>query len=314
MKTKADIGTSVDLTIVSPVYNEEKVISLFLEELKKVLNSCNLEYEVLIIDDGSKDSTAEKVSQFSWRQLRLIRFVSNSGHMAALDAGIRESRGNFVVTLDSDLQHPPELIIEMYNKAINHKLDVIYAVRKTRSEESLVKRLPSQLYYKVMKRVSNIDLIPSAADFRLISSEVVGVIRALPVGKQVFRLLIPSLGFPSGTIPYIASSRAAGESKYTFTKMFKLWTESVVGHSTAPLTFASKIGFVMSAVSLIGLIYVLIAFLSGASVAGWASLLSAVLLLFGIQFIVLGIIGQYIADLVTNQRGVPPYIIRKEPS
>ncbi|MCX6494669.1 MAG: glycosyltransferase family 2 protein [Actinobacteria bacterium] len=302
----------VKLSIVSPVFNEEDVISVFMQALRSLMENSGIEFEVILVDDGSTDLTASAIRSFGWSRVRLLRLVKNSGHMAALDAGIRASRGDFVVTLDADLQHPPELILPMLNLAQSDGLDVVYAVRKTRGEDSFFKRNSAKIYYRMMKTLSKTEVTPSAADFRLISRKVVSVIRELPIGRQVFRILIPSLGFRSGRIEFTAQPRAAGSSKYTLRKMVSLWSASVLSSSTMPLTLATRIGFVISSLSLVGFGYVLFSFLSGRTVEGWASLLSTTLLLFGVQFTILGIVGNYLGVVVEAVRRVPPYILRDE--
>jgi dolichol-phosphate mannosyltransferase len=252
------------------------------------------------------------ISEFDWNAIKTLQFVKNAGHMAALDAGIRHSQGDFVITLDSDLQHPPELIIPMLNLAEKENLDVVYGVRAKRKNDSYFKRNSAKIYYSTMRWLSKTDVTPSAADFRLISKRVVSVIRQLPVGRQVFRMLIPSLGFPSGKMEFEADERAGGESKYTIPKMVSLWSASVVTSSTFPLAMATRIGFIVSILSLLGFGYVLFSYVTGLAVEGWASLLSAVLLLFGTQFIILGLMGNYIAVIVTTLRGIPPYILKED--
>ena len=302
----------VELSIVAPVFNEEEVVSVFLETLKELLQNVDFDFEVILVDDGSTDETATTIRNFGWSSVRLLRFVKNSGHMAALDAGIRASCGDYVVTLDSDLQHPPELVFRMLDLAKSEGLDVVYAVRSSRGEDSFFKRNTARMYYKMMRKLAKNDLTPSAADFRLISRRVVSVIRTLPVGRQVFRLLIPALGFPSGAINFTANARAGGSSKYTLRKMFSLWGSSILSSSTMPLTVATRIGFFISTFSLLGFGYVLVSYLSGNTVEGWASLLSTTLLLFGVQFTILGLMGNYIAILVETARRTPPYILLDE--
>ena len=155
--------------------------------------------------------------------------------MAALDAGYRSSKGDLVITLDADLQHPPALIPKMLDEVENKGVDVVYAVRGKRSEDSIFKRVSAKIFYRVMRSLSEVDLQTSAADFRLVSKRVVDVIRQLPLGRVVFRIFIPSLGFASSTVSYTAAPRFAGESKYNLSKMIRLSTTSLLTSSTKPL-------------------------------------------------------------------------------
>ncbi|MDH6208294.1 glycosyltransferase family 2 protein [Aurantimicrobium minutum] len=304
------IKVQPELSVIVPVFNEEDVLPLFVKRLKLVLDEKFSSYEVIFVDDGSTDRTYEILANLFWPQQTVIRFVHNSGHMSALEAGYRASSGKLVITMDGDLQHPPELIPEMVDVAISNQSDVVYAVRKDRSEEKWLKRFSAQSYYKILKAFSGIEIINSAADFRLISSKVVDVIKRLPKGNLVFRLLIPSLGFPHSEIEYIAEKRLAGETKYTFAKMTQLSVSSLVSYSTKPLTIAIQLGIATTAISFIGFIYAAISFFSGATQTGWASTISTILLLFGVLFIVLGVHGLYIGAILKNTMSRPSYIIR----
>jgi polyisoprenyl-phosphate glycosyltransferase len=300
----------VDVTIVAPLFNEEQSIEEFLKLLRSVLDGMRVSYEVVLVDDGSTDSSLDLLQSLEWSQLRLISFVSNAGHQAALDAGYRSSVGDFVVTMDSDLQHPPEVIPELYKVALDSGVDVVYAVRPKRKEDGIFKRLTARAYYSVMGSLTDIDLQDSAADFRIVSRKVVTILNQLAPGRQVFRLLIPSLGFPSRAISYKASERFAGESKYGFRRMVGLSVDSVIQFSTKPLTLAIQMGVFVSILSLFGFAYVLLTYLSGNALQGWASLISTVLLLFGVLFVLFGIFGLYLATLVRQLQGRPPYIIK----
>ena len=297
------------LSIVVPVYNEAESITEFATQLKSVLDGMALTYEVLFVDDGSDDRSVELIHAAGWREARVISFVLNAGHMAALDAGYRASRGDFVISLDSDLQHPPELIPDLFAEAVGKSVDVVYAARRTRERDSIFKRVTALTYYRGMRGLTGLDLQNSAADFRLISQRVVTVIRSLPVGRQVFRLLIPSLGFTSSTIYYTAAARFAGKSKYTLSKMINLSSESVIGFTTKPLTISIRIGLFVSLLAVIGFVYVIVTYFTGQALEGWASVLSTVLLMFGLLFVVLGVFGMYLATLVNASRARPLYIV-----
>lgn len=288
------------LSVVTPMYNEAEGIEAFLSELRKSLDSMEIEYEVLAVDDGSVDSSSESAEAFDWKQLRILRHPINLGHQAALDTGIRAAKGDWVLTMDSDLQHPPRYIPDFLETAINSQVDVVYGVRPKREEDSLVKRVTAGAYYKLMRGLTDIDIADSAADFRLLSRRAVQAINALPPGPKVFRLLIPSLALPSAKLEFQAEARAFGESKYTLKKMIGLLVSSTVSFSTKPLWISVQLGLVFGLLSLLGIIYTIAMFFSGQTVPGWASTSSAVLLLFSINFFVLGVIGLYLGELIEN--------------
>lgn len=301
--------SSLDLSVVAPVYNESESIEAFCAELREVLDAMGVSYEVLFIDDGSTDDSVAIIRRFAWPQARVISFVSNAGHMAALDAGYRAALGRYVVSLDSDLQHPPGLIPNLFSTAVAGRLDVVYAVRDSRRSDGWFKKVSALAYYRLMRTLTDVDVHDSAADFRLISSRVITVIRSLPAGRQVFRLLIPSLGFPSATVGYLANPRFAGRSKYNFGRMLSLSNESIVGFTTKPLTFSIRLGLLVSGLAVLGFIYVLLAYFSGQALEGWASILATILLMFGILFVTLGVFGLYIGALVSASSGRPRYLI-----
>lgn len=301
-----------ELSIVAPFFNEEEVLDKFARELRGVLESLGITYEVVFVDDGSTDGSIEKLKSLAWAESRVLSLLSNSGHQSALDAGFRSATGNFVISIDCDLQHPTDLIPELYETAKSQSVDVVYAVRTERHKEKLFKRTTAAIYYSVMGRLTDVEVRKSAADFRLISRKVADVLNSLAPGRQVFRLLIPSLGFPSASIPYVAGERFAGSSKYTVRKMVSLSLQSVVQFSTRPLYFAVRVGIVFSLLALLGFLYVVVTFFIGQALPGWASLISTLLILFGLQFVVLGVLGAYLGQVVKLLQDRPAYLLKPE--
>jgi dolichol-phosphate mannosyltransferase len=266
-------------------------------------------YEVIFVDDGSRDASRMLIESLGWAQSRVLSFVANAGHMAALDAGYRESAGDFVVCLDSDLQHPPSLIPTLLETARTEHVDVVYAARARRTTDSWFKRRSALAYYRLMRAITDVELQDSAADYRLISRRVVNIIRSLPQGQQVFRLLVPSLGFPQRTVHYEAAERFAGKSKYTVDRMIGLSVSSVIGFTTKPLTLSIRLGLVVSLLAFAGFVYVIVEFFAGHTVSGWASLLSTVLFVFGVLLVILGVFGFYIGAVVKALQARPVYVI-----
>lgn len=290
------------------MFNEAESLPEFARQLEEVLRTTGRSYEILFVDDGSSDGSAEIVEGLGIASARVIRFIVNAGHMAALDAGYRAARGDYVVTLDSDLQHPPALIPEMLAAAEREGVDVVYAARRARREDSWFKRTSARAYYRVMRALTDLDLQDSAADFRLVSHRVVAVLRSLPRGGQVYRLLIPSLKFSAATVPYEAAPRFAGASKYDLRSMVNLSIESLVGYTTKPLTLSIRLGLAISALAVLGFVYVLATYASGRALEGWASLISTILLMFGLLFVILGVFGLYLGAVLRAVRPRPGYV------
>ena len=301
-----------ELAIVVPVFNESDSLPLFWKSLTAVLDSMDTSHQVIFINDGSTDNSLDVLNSFTGHDIKLVNLVINSGHMAALDAGFRQTNANWVLSMDSDLQHPPEVIPELLKVAKEGKVDVVYAVRSSRTEESFQKRFTASLYYKILRNLSGISIYDNAADFRLFSNRVLLIIQQLEPRSHVFRLLIPKLGFPSATYEYIASSRVAGESKYGFRSMVRLAMGSLVSFSVRPLILSVYLGLIFSLLSVFGLAYSFFMFANGQTVPGWASLTSLLFLLFGILFILLGIIGAYLAEVWKRTSGIPDYFVGGE--
>ena len=299
------------LSVVIPMYNEEDVLPILVERLRAVLDGTGETYEVVAVDDGSTDSTAAQLAgaRRTWPQLRVVRLRRNSGHQAALTAGLHRAFGQYVVSIDADLQDPPEKIPEMLALARGNGLDIVYGVRVDRSSDTLAKRRSAGLYYWMMRRLAGVQLPSNAGDFRLLSRATVDVLRQLPEHQPVYRLLVPWIGFPSGEVAYVRDSRAAGRTKYPFSKMLRLAADSVTNFSAAPLRIATWLGAVSFFFCLIMLAYVVITFILGYTVQGWASVLACVLFLGGVQLLCLGLLGEYLGRLYASAQGRPAYFV-----
>ena len=299
------------LTVISPFYNETQALPLFCAELRRVLDSLNLEYEVVLVDDGSKESFASFGEIRNWSQCRVLRLVGNVGHQNALDAGINDARGDWILTLDADLQHPPSTIPEMLRVAVSTHCDVVQCVRRDRQFDGLFKRLSATIFYSLIRRVTGVPVVANAADFRLMSRPVVDVLNAIPEPK-VFRLLLPTLGFPTEYIFFQGAPRVAGESKYSLRKMTNLAVSSALQFSSRPLQGVILGGIAVALVALVWLVFIIISFLAGNTVEGWASLSAIVLLLGSSQLISMGLIGIYVGKLYDFSKQRPRYIISKD--
>jgi dolichol-phosphate mannosyltransferase len=303
--------TPPTLSVVIPMYNEEEVIGLLVQRLRPVLDGIGEPYEVVAVDDGSSDTTAAQLIgvRRSWPQLRVIRLRRNSGHQAALTAGLHRSIGQYVASIDADLQDPPEKIPEMLQRARADNLDIVYGVRSDRSSDSAAKRGTAGLYYWLMRRIAGVQVHAHAGDFRLLSRATVDVLKQLPEHQPVYRLLVPWIGFPSGEVTYVRAHRAAGRTKYPLGKMVRLGLDSVTNFSAAPLRIATWLGAVSFLLCLLMLAYVVIAFALHDTVQGWASVLACVLFLGGVQLLCLGLLGEYLGRLYAAAQGRPAYFI-----
>jgi dolichol-phosphate mannosyltransferase len=298
------------ISIVVPAFNEEEGITDFLTVLRSVIESQNHNFEVLIINDGSTDHTREKIQEFNWDKVKTVNLLSNSGHMAAIEAGLNVASGEFVITMDADLQHPPQVILEMIEIHFNSLADVVIGVRIRGNEEGFLRRTMAKGFYKGLSKISDTQIEPDAGDFRLMTREVVNQLITLPENNKVFRFLVSSLGYRVAKVEFISPKRELGESKYKLSDLIKLATTSVIGFSTAPLTAIFIGGISFALVSLLYMAFVFFNFANQAVVPGWTSVMIVVLSLSAIQMVSLGIIGRYISQILNEIRKRPNYLVR----
>ena len=297
------------LSVVIPCYNEEVVLPLLVSRLRPVLDGLDVPYEVVFVNDGSTDGTAAALLELQehWPQAAPVLLARNVGHQVALGAGLDAARGNWVVTMDADLQDPPELVPEMLRVAEAGNVDIVYARRPDRRSDTWVKRRTAHVYYALVRRLTGVELPPHAGDFRLMSGRVVAALRALPEGRKVYRLLLPSLGFPSATVEHVRGERAAGETKYPMRKMVLLAADSIVSFTSLPLRLALMFGFMAAGVCLLLAASVVVAKVVGSTVPGWASITIAMLFLGAVQLVAIGIVGEYVGRIYDEVKRRPPY-------
>lgn len=300
-----------ELSIVIPVYNEEDVLPLLAQRLRPVAQALDTSYEVVTVDDGSTDQSPVVLQRLlrEWPQLRIVRLRANAGHQAAISAGLAAARGDYVVTLDADLQDPPEVITEMLAQARLHGVDVVYGVRSDRSTDSAFKRLSARAFYRVIRTLSGTHAQVDAGDYRLMSRATVNAINALPEHHRVLRFVVPALGFPSTTVTYRREERAAGTSKYPLAKMVKLSLDSVTGFSTAPLRAATWLGLLGGVAALGLLLWALIGMARGTTLPGWTSTVVAVAGVGAVQLLCLGILGEYVGRMYAHLQARPAYFV-----
>jgi glycosyltransferase involved in cell wall biosynthesis len=299
------------LTVIIPAYDEEAALPLLSGRLRPVLDGLGETYEVLVVDDGSRDATPVILERQrrDWPQLRVLRLRANAGHQAALSAGLVRARGDWVATLDADLQDPPEVLPQMLAAARACGVDVVYGVRNDRSTDSAFKRLTAQAYYALMRRMVGQHVHADAGDYRLMSRATVDAVNVLPEHHRVLRLVVPALGFPNTEVGYRRESRVAGRTKYPLSRMIRLSVDSLTGFSVAPLRLATWFGLGGALATALLLAFALVAWGSGRTVPGWTSTFVAVAAVGTVQLLCLGLLGEYVGRLYTQLQGRPSYFV-----
>jgi polyisoprenyl-phosphate glycosyltransferase len=287
------------------------VLPLLVERLRGVLDSLETAYEVVAVDDGSRDQTPVLLQRHRrhWPQLRVLRLRANAGHQAAISAGLAAARGDWVVTLDADLQDPPELIPRMLQAAGSQGVDVVYGVRTDRASDSLFKRSSARVFYRAMRAAGARDAPDDAGDYRMMSRATVDAVNALPEAHRVLRLVVPSLGFPSTTVGYPRDARAAGDSKYPLSTMLRLSVDGFTGFSLAPLRLATWFGLGGFVGAVLLLLYAVVSKAVGFTVAGWTSTVVVVAAVGAVQLLCLGVLGEYVGRIYATLQGRPTYYV-----
>ena len=307
---------SPHLSIVIPMFNEEAVLPLLADRLRPLADAmvddgvCAA-YEIVAVDDGSTDATPVLLQRLrrTWPEVRVLRLRANAGHQAAISAGLARARGDYVVTLDADLQDPPEVIREMLTIARTEGVDVVYGVRTDRTTDSAFKRWSARTFYRAQRALSSVDTPLDAGDYRLMSRATVDAVNALPEHHRVLRFVVPALGFPSATVGYRRAERAAGESKYALARMLKLSVDSVTGFSLTPLRFATWLGLIGGLAALAILVFALGSRLAGHTLPGWTSTVVIVSAVGAVQLLALGILGEYVGRMYAAMQGRPTYFV-----
>lgn len=304
------------ISIVIPAHNEEGNIPLIYQRIKDVFSKiANYRFEIIFVNDGSRDNTQQILEQISQNNedIKFIEFSRNFGHQHAVKAGMDYSTGNAMISMDADLQHPPELIPELIKKW-EEGFDIVHTIRKYPKQISSFKRKTSKLYYRFLTRISDVNLSEGGgSDFRLMDASVVDVVRNMHESDIFLRGLSYWMGFKCVGIHFTACERATGESSYNLKKMMKFAFTGITAFSVKPLYLAAYLGFIFSAIAAVGYgTYVIHSFLSGTEISGWASLIMTVVFFGGVQLIILGIMGIYLGKIFNQVKQRPNYIIRSK--
>ena len=305
---------SLALSLIIPVYNEEGCVDELVKRLESVIRPLHLSYELIFINDGSKDKTFFLLQEMRHKNpaIKIIDFSRNFGHQIAVKAGLDNAFGDYVVIIDADLQDPPEVIPQMIEKA-KEGYDVVYATRAKREGESFLKLLTANVFYRLLKKIAQVEIPVDTGDFRLITRRVADVMRSFKEKNLYLRGLVSWVGFRQTGVLVHREARFAGKTKYTWKKMFNLAWAGISNFSMVPLKFATLMGVVTTILCFVWLAQALAAhFIFGQTVMGWTSLMVAVLFLGGVQLITLGILGSYLGKNFDESRGRPLYVIREK--
>lgn len=307
--------TTPTFSIVAPIFNEAPIIPELYRRIRAVMEQTGEPWELVAVDDGSTDGSTDLLRQLAAQDacVRPVIFARNFGHQLAVTAGLDYARGQAVVIIDADLQDPPEVILEMIARW-REGYEVVYAVRSEREGESWFKLATASLFYRLIYRITDVNIPMDTGDFRLLDAKVVKVLRSMRERHRFLRGMSVWVGFKQTGVKYRRAARFAGATKYPLRKMLKFASDAITSFSYLPLQLATYLGFISAGVSILAIPLVIAMRLTGSmAFTGQATTLIAVLFLGGVQLISLGILGEYIGRLYDEAKGRPLYIVREEP-
>lgn len=306
------------ISVVVSCYNEEKALPLFYQEMERVRRqdfSDNIEFEYIFVNDGSKDRTLEiiKLLREQDSKVRYVSFSRNFGKEAAMLAGLEAATGDYVTLMDADLQDPPALLRKMYDIIVNKGYDSVGTRRVTRKGEPPIRSFFARMFYKIINKMSDIEMVDGARDYRLMKRQVVDAIISLKEYNRYSKGLFSFVGFDTKWIEYENVERVAGETKWSFWKLFKYALEGITAFSTTPLILSSVLGLIFCLVAFLAIILIIIKTLVfGDPTSGWPSLVCIIVFVSGVQLFSMGVIGQYLSKTYLEVKNRPIYIIKEK--
>ena len=303
------------VSIIVPCYNEQEALPLFYREITRVASDMSpVEFELLFIDDGSSDNTLSELRGLAAKdtRVRFLSFSRNFGKEAAMLAGLDAATGDYVATMDVDLQDPPALLPELYRAVTEEGCDCAATRRISRDGEPPIRSFFARLFYKLINRISDADIVDGARDYRLMCRRMVNAVLSMREYNRFSKGIFGWVGFKTKWVPFVNIERAAGETKWSFWKLFLYSVEGIIAFSTAPLAIASVLGGLMctAAFLFIGIVIVK-TLIFGDPVGGWPSMMCVILLLGGVQLLCIGIMGQYLAKTYLETKHRPVYLVRR---
>lgn len=300
------------VSLIVPCYNEQEVLPIFYEEIKNVMNSLAYDYEIIFINDGSKDQTLKILKELAGKDENVfyISFSRNFGKEAAMYAGFCNVTGDYIAVMDADMQDPPSLLPQMLKILESGEYDSVATRRTTRKGEPVIRSWFARLFYKLINKISDADVVDGARDFRLMKREMVDAIVKMGEYNRFSKGIFGWIGYKTYWISYENVNRVAGETKWNFWKLFKYAIDGVINFSQVPLSLASWFGIIMTIISFLTIIFIVVRKLMfGDPVAGWASIICVVTFIGGVQLFCMGIMGQYIAKTYIEVKERPHYIV-----
>ncbi len=299
-------------SVVAPIYNEAETLPHFYIRVVAAMERLDEPFELVLVNDGSRDDSIAVMRALHERdpRVRVVDFSRNFGHQVAISAGLDHARGEAVIIIDSDLQDPPEVILELVAQW-RQGAEVVYAQRRTRPGETRFKLLTAAAFYRLIRRLTSVDIPRDTGDFRLLDRKVVDTLVAMKEHHRFMRGLSVWVGFRQEAVQYDRQERYAGETKYPLAQMVRFALDAITGFSYVPLQLATTLGFVLAGLSLLGIVVAVVLRLLNVAIQGQTTTLIVVLLLGGIQLIFLGIIGEYLGRIYDEVRGRPLYVVRK---
>lgn len=301
---------TVFISCIVPVFNEEAVVQHFIKKLLASLVGLTNRFEIIVVDDGSRDQTLAKLLEIESVHLKILGLSRNFGKETALTAGLEHSTGDVCVLLDADFQHPIE-VLDAFLENWANGYDMVYGMRSNRESESYLKRNFARLFYWIMQKITKMDLPNNAGDFRLMDRKVVESLKQFPERTRFMKGLYEWVGFKKIGVPFDVQDRAAGQSSWRFTKLTELAITGITSFSDVPLRVWGVVGFIVSLISLIYAIYIVtVTLIFGADLPGFPTLVVAIMFLGGVQLLSIGILGEYIARIFTEVKQRPKYLVQ----